>query len=212
MTMTTMQTTKRTTKRTKTKPPAQPLRLSSRDAILAAAMTSLLKNPSATIDEVVAASGVSRATVFRQFPTRTDLVRAVGVSALAGLERSLQELELELDRGDAMQRLQRLMRVLIAHGEQLHFLIVAVALYDDAEVVAASDALDRYLVPVFDDAVAAGILRADVPRAWVWSVVDAVIFAAWHEVQRGTLGREQAVELVEDTLLRGLGVHAMPHR
>ena len=210
MTMTTMQTTKRTTKRTKTKPPAQPLRLSSRDAILAAAMTSLLKNPSATIDEVVAASGVSRATVFRQFPTRTDLVRAVGVSALAGLERSLQELE--LDRGDAMQRLQRLMRVLIAHGEQLHFLIVAVELYDDAEVVAASDALDRYLVPVFDDAVAAGILRADVPRAWVWSVVDAVIFAAWHEVQRGTLGREQAVELVEDTLLRGLGVHAMPHR
>jgi AcrR family transcriptional regulator len=208
MTMTTMQTTKRT----KTKPPAQPLRLSSRDAILAAAMTSLLKNPSATIDEVVAASGVSRATVFRQFPTRTDLVRAVGVSALAGLERSLQELELELDRGDAMQRLQRLMRVLIAHGEQLHFLIVAVELYDDAEVVAASDALDRYLVPVFDDAVAAGILRADVPRAWVWSVVDAVIFAAWHEVQRGTLGREQAVELVEDTLLRGLGVHAMPHR
>jgi hypothetical protein len=104
------------------------------------------------------------------------------------------------------------MRVLIAHGERLHFLIVAVELYDDAEVVAASDALDRYLVPVFDDAVAAGILRADVPRAWVWSVVDAVIFAAWHEVQRGTLGREQAVELVEDTLLRGLGVHAMPHR
>jgi hypothetical protein len=37
-------------------------------------------------------------------------------------------------------------------------------------------------------------------------VVDAVIFAAWHEVKRGTLLREQAVELVEDTL-RGLGVH-----
>jgi TetR/AcrR family transcriptional repressor of mexCD-oprJ operon len=202
MTMTTMQTTKRT--KTKAKTPAQPLRLSSRDAILAAAMTSMLKNPSATIDDVVAAAGVSRATVFRQFPTRTDLVRAVAVSALAGLERSLQEFEHQ--PGDARQRLQSLLRVLMAHGEQLHFLIVAVELYDDAEVVAASNALDRYLVPVFDDAVAAGILRADVPRAWVWSVVDAVIFAAWHEVQRGTLGREQAVELVEDTLLRGLGV------
>jgi AcrR family transcriptional regulator len=202
MTMTTMQTTKRP----KTKPPAQPLRLSSRDAILAAAMTALLKNPSATIDDVVAASGVSRATVFRQFPTRTDLVRAVGVSALAGLERSLQELEHE--PGEPRQRLQRLMRVLIAHGEQLHFVIVAVELYDDADVLAASDALDRYMVPVFDDAVAAGILRADVPRAWVWSVVDAIIFAAWHEVKRGTLLREQAVELVEDTLLRGLGARA----
>jgi AcrR family transcriptional regulator len=188
---------------TKRAPTATAPRASSRDALLGAALRVLTTNPGATIDDVVAASGVSRATMFRQFPTRTALLREVGVVAYAALSDALASSI--VDDGDATAGLRRLLGVLVAHGEQLRFLVSAVELYDDPVLDAASLDVDRFIVPVVDAARAAGVLRADVNKDWLWAAADALIFAAWTEVSRGTIARNDATAFVESALLHGFG-------
>ena len=192
-----------------TPPPAAPLRNSSRDALLAAALHVLTRNPGATTDDVVAAAGVSRATLFRCFPSREDLLREVGVVAIDALKQAVARAQLLPVTGNALERarsrLRHLLEVLVSHGEQLRFLVSAVALYDDPALQAASDALDPLILPIVDEAVVHGVIRAGVNKAWLWAATDALIFAAWTEVARGSIARNDAAGLVEAALLDGFG-------
>ena len=206
------QTTKKTTTTTtamRGRPMPMPLRNSSRDALLAAALHVLTKNPGATTDDVVAAAGVSRATLFRYFPSREALLREVGVVAIDALKDAVARAGLEPVTGNPLERargrLRCLLEVLVTHGEQLRFLVTSVALYDDPTLEAASAAVDQLILPIVNEAVVHGVIRANVNMAWLWSATDALIFAAWTEVARGTIARNDAAGLVEAALLDGFG-------
>ena len=67
--------------------------------IIAAARSVLSRNPGATVDDIVAVSGVSRATFFRAYRGREALLRAVATRALAELEAGVAEALVDL--GDA---------------------------------------------------------------------------------------------------------------
>ncbi|MDN5858880.1 MAG: TetR/AcrR family transcriptional regulator [Pseudonocardia sp.] len=50
-----------------------------RARILASAAKKLRANPAATLEQIIAGTGLGRTTVYRHFPTRADLVEAVAV-------------------------------------------------------------------------------------------------------------------------------------
>lgn len=186
--------------------PPTPARRESKEArIVAAARAILTRNPGATLDEIVQASGVSRATFFRAYRSRDVLLRAVATTALAELERGLAEALARVEQASVRTRFRTAIEVLLAHGEQLRFLVSAVELYEDPTIARAAMAADTHLAPVIDEAIAGGLLRADVSRAWLWAAGDALIFAAWHEVSVGRMARADAARIVEGTLLDGFG-------
>ncbi len=190
------------TKATKRAPSPRP---AAEERIVGAARAVLSRNPGATVDDVVAASGVSRATFFRCFSNRTALLRAVATAAVGDLQQALTEVTALDGHADVAPRLSAILAVLIAHGEHLRFLASAVDLYEDPAIAAAAGEADEVIAPIIDDAVRAGILRDDLPRAWLWAATDALVFAAWHEVSVGRLARNDAARVVEDTLLAGFG-------
>jgi TetR/AcrR family transcriptional regulator, mexCD-oprJ operon repressor len=189
---------------TKTKASPKP-RPSTEQRVIDAARAVLARNPGATVDEIVQRSGVSRATFFRAWRGRDELLRAVATAALAELERGLAAALVDLEGAAVELRLRAAINVLVAHGEHLRFLASAVELYEDPTITEAAAAADQHIAPLIDEAIAAGLLRADVARSWLWAATDALVFAAWHEVSVGRLARADAARVVEQTLLCGFG-------
>jgi AcrR family transcriptional regulator len=187
-------------------PTARTLRPSAREAIIDAAIEVLARNPGASLDEVVARSGVGRTTLFRHFPQRADLVRAAGLTALDAVEQGLADAE--LGSGTALDRLLRLFEVLVPRGVAVHFVFVTAEILDDAAIVEATGRLDRYIVPVVEAAVRDGGFESTMPEAWIHDVFDALLYCSWLAVAKGRVAPREAPRLLLRTFLHGLGVPA----
>ena len=185
--------------------PVHPIRVKSDEALLIAARAVFQRNPGASLDDVAAAAGVGRATLFRHFKTRTDLQRAVFVRALVEVQTAVRALDLRPAPGAARTQLSLLLRTLLGVGGELRYILSVADLFNDPDVVAAADGVYALVDPVFAAAVEQGVLRNDLPLSWLRATAEAVLYAAWFEIEAGTLARAGAAELVEQTVLSGIG-------
>lgn len=177
--------------------------VTNRAKLIAAATRTWSGDPSASLDVIAAEAGVGRATLHRYFPSRTDLLLAAAMEGLAALEAALDLARLpDLSHHDA---LVTVVEILVQSGDRLHFTLLAGELLGDPDVAAAETRLNARLQLVLDAAVAAGVLRSDVPKAWRFRAIEALVYAAWTAVANGELAPRDAPALVYDTLIRGLG-------
>jgi AcrR family transcriptional regulator len=178
-------------------------RASNRARIIAAATGVWSQDPSAALEAIAAEAGVGRATLHRYFPARADLLRAAAIEGIAALDGALEQAQLqERSHHDA---LVTMVEILVHFGDRLHFVLVAGELLGDPAVTAAELEVNARLHGVLDTAVAAGVLRSDVPPAWRFRAIEALVYAAWTAVAGGELAPNDAPGLVYDALIRGLG-------
>ena len=91
-----------------------------RDEILEAAASVLDRSDGASMGDVAVAAGISRGTLYRYFPTRESLLRAL--EAAADEEARVRLAEANLDRVSVDEGLARATRALVAVGE--HFIVL----------------------------------------------------------------------------------------
>src|ERR1700754_4234642 len=87
--------------------------------IVAGARELLGRDPGATIDEIAAAAGVGRMTLYGHFPNRAELVEAALADALSDGERTLSAVDLPGDARDARDRLLASSWSLVAESSSL---------------------------------------------------------------------------------------------
>src|SRR5439155_14662896 len=75
----------------------------------------------ANMAEVAAAAGVSRATLYRYYPSRETLLEALATQALA--EAGARIADAGLERAPADEAIERIMRALIAVGDRYAVLL-----------------------------------------------------------------------------------------
>jgi AcrR family transcriptional regulator len=163
------------------------------------------ENPNVGMGEVGLAAGVSRATVYRHFPTREALISAIQAQAVEQSERAL--LACRLDEGSATDALQRLCTAWLDVAERYAMAQLAAqpGLAIDAQAREhRSRILGEPLRALIERGQAGGEFSPTLSTEWAVRVFGALLLAGARAVADGTLTHDEAPGAVFHSLHEGL--------
>lgn len=174
-----------------------------RETILDHAARLLVDDPTVGMSEIATAAGVGRATLYRHFATREELVEAIGDRALEETDRAIDASRLE--EGTAVEAFRRLITALFEVGDRYIFLLRQSTSNAQAEegITGAMDRIGTRLVSFFERGQANGEFSKTLPATWMTAMTGLVIVAVAHSVMTGRLAAEQSVDVATETLLNG---------
>ncbi|MEV4422080.1 TetR/AcrR family transcriptional regulator [Patulibacter sp. NPDC049589] len=180
------------------------------DRLIAAALTVLNGDPTASMAQIAAAAGVGRATLHRHFATRDDLVLAIGARSLERWEGSLRaEGTLELvgtDDADAHRAaLDGLLRRYVQDAGDFRFAMDNPEIERHpalGETVLRLCALETELLA---SAQRVGVLRDDLPAVWIDHVLFGLLRSGLDAQRYGDVAPRDIPDLVVRTFFAAVG-------
>lgn len=173
-----------------------------RKSILSRAAEALSARPGLDMATLAEATGVSRATLYRYFPNREELVRALVFQSIEDMDAAAEGIF------EGLPSYQDAFRVLIGAivplGAAYHFLTREANAFDDPEVKAALHKQETELAEMIEEAKEAGELDRELPTRWIAHHLDAVVWIAWSEVAAGHVARNDAAGLAFRTFWGGV--------
>jgi AcrR family transcriptional regulator len=169
------------------------------DAILEAAVQVLAAQPEAGVAEIAAAAGVGRATVYRHFASREELIEALRLHASDEARRRFAEAR--VDEGDPVEALERMVAAMLALGDRYRVIFPQ----DPQARPRRSEVLLKPLTRLIARAQAEGAIDPELPPAWVIASLRALLRSAVGEIEARRLARDAAAARVVRTLVRGVG-------
>jgi AcrR family transcriptional regulator len=169
-------------------------------AIVEAAMRVLADRPGASMTEIAEASGLGRATLYRHFRTRADLVHAIQQQALEAAGRAIAACA--LDNYPAPAALRRAVEALIGVGDRYRVLARVATL--DPRMLEQQQNVARPLLKTIRRGQRTGELRRDLPAPWVLASMGNLLVLARREIGTERLKPDDATRLVTTTLLDGV--------
>lgn len=165
-----------------------------REVVLSAALTVLSRDPEAAMREVADASGLGRTTVYRHFPNREALVRALFEEVFASAVAAVAEI---LERHDEPRDvLPRVAEATLAIADQYRFLAAHQAVGDEVRRRPREDPLLVWI----EAQLAAGRLRP-LGAPWIHGMLVALLIAAGEELGEGRESADEAVRKLGETLV-----------
>jgi AcrR family transcriptional regulator len=151
-----------------------------------------------TMTDIAQAAGVGRATLYRYYPSRHDLMHALGQAAVTETARRLDEAKIET--APFAEALTRVTAVLIDARAQYAVVERAVVRQDKRRAERLIAAPIRAL---FARGLADGSLRQDITQAQHLELFKHMLLAANRMVSDAELRPDQATALVTSVFLRG---------
>jgi len=172
-----------------------------REAVIEAAIELLGQNPGTSVQQIADASGVGRTTVYRHFPSRDDLIRALFERVVAE-SWEVTDAITSSDR-PAEEILRELVPAFIELGLKFGFLsahsdVGQPTMRGSKEV--EDEPVARFLVRAQRN----GEIRADLPLGWMRSLIQALAVAAVSDLLGGLLERDEAERLLGDAMADAL--------
>lgn len=168
-----------------------------RETVIAAAIELLGENPQASMQEIAAASGLGRTTVYRHFPSRETLLVSLFEHVVAEAQKISSEIIAE--GGGPELILRRMGREFVLLGGRFRFLSAFVG-----ETTVLEESKISPHDPVADfirEGQASGDLRADLPQLWLQSMIQAMSIAATDDVAAGRFDATAAGELLGESFV-----------
>lgn len=182
--------------------PRPPLRADARrnhHAVVTAAIEVLSERPDATMREIADASGLTRTTVYRHFPNRDELVRALFEQIDA---ESTAATRAALSGNPALAPgMAAIARTAVAFGQRYRFLAGYEAIASDIQDAAIAATDDHPVVRWLRLAQRRGEARGDLPASWQLRMMHSLAVVAVEEVLAGAVSAEQGERLLARTLV-----------
>ena len=176
----------------------------SRRALMQTAIGVFLENPTASMTDIAREAGIGRATLYRHFKSREELVQALALESLQITNELLQPIEdLAVDAGS---RIQQGLRAVMQAADRFHFLLLLwnISSQDAAVMKIYQQQLDS-LSSLIDAGKKEGSIDETLDTLWIIYLVDSLVYAGWWAVREKTLTSEQAGEHAAKVLFRGIG-------
>jgi len=173
-------------------------------AIVDAAAHMLASDPATPMQDIAEAAGVHRATLYRHFPAREDLIAALHRRALEDAEEAVRASRIEEDT--AIDALERVIVALCAVGDRYRMLVHEAG--KDPDLCEQEDRLGALLRSLVARGQAEGSLRADLDPEWTLLALGAVLRAGLERVSDGALEAADLPGLVLATVLDGIRARA----
>ncbi|GAA1400775.1 TetR/AcrR family transcriptional regulator [Kitasatospora putterlickiae] len=180
-----------------------------RDSVLEAAVGVLSRRPTAHLDEIARAAGISRATLHRLFPGRDALIGEVGMLALRRLAAALDASG--VDEGDAHAALRRLIDAIVPDAMLCAYLTGESQLYDDEAVNDLWEAQMARLHALFLRGQQQGVFRIELSAAWLSEAFFDLLAGIGWAVQDGRLAPRDATFSLAELFLGGALRAPRPH-
>lgn len=173
-----------------------------RDAIIEAAVTVLVRRPEASLGEIAEGAQVSRSTLHRYFADRADLERAAVAQSIADIVGAT--VDAQPDQGDPLAALARVVSAYVGLGDRIRFLFHDPRLLGAHPDLADFGAADGPVLALIERGQRAGSIDAVPSAAWIEQSLWALIYAAAEAVDDGLLPRHAAADTVVRTLVHGI--------
>ncbi len=171
-------------------------------AILDAATECLARDPDASVNDIAAAAGVGRVTLYGHFESRAALVAEVVERAMREGDAALEAVELTGDPRSALGRL------LDASWQVTHryggLVLAAQAALPESDFREAHDKPVQRVQRLLRRGRREGSFRTDMPVDWQVMTIQGVIHAASGAVHRGEVGADRVQGLIRATVLAAL--------
>ncbi len=174
-----------------------------REILLDAATVVFSKNPGAPLSEVASTAGVGRATLYRYFPSRDDLIRELTLESYRQTDAALAPVLARDLSGEEL--LLAILEAIIPLGDRYYFLLLERTYEHVPEIQALTQRDEKEWHSLFESMKSKGVIAPEVPTAWAKAAVEALIYAAWSSAHEGYIATREAPKLVYRTLMAGLG-------
>jgi AcrR family transcriptional regulator len=179
-----------------------------RDDILDAARRVLNVDASTSMGDLAAAIGIGRATLHRHFSTREALLHEIGSRSLDRWAATQAALDLAgtTRRASAEQTaacLRAMLEAMVSVREDFDFALTDPTVLAMPDLVDRSDALQAVEVAFLAAAQERGVVRRDLPAAWLSHTVYGLMVAAREALRAGDVAARPLPDLLVTTFLEG---------
>ncbi len=183
----------------------RPVPKEKRAAILedAAAVFALL--PGASMAELAEGLGISRATLYRYFPKREQLVHALALEAVRLIDEASNQLKLL--QNSYLEAFGELIELLVPIGDRYHFFVTEPRCIRHEDVKKEVERQYQQLFEMIDQAKAHGEINPQLPTAWVAACFDSAVWSAWWTVTQGSVAPNDAQRLAVESFRRSVQLH-----
>jgi len=180
--------------------------------IIKQAIACIAQNSNAGLDEIALAAGVGRATLYRHFKSRAELLVELKLSA----GDQLQEVAgpVFASSRPALEKLARIISLMVPLGASLNvssYFCNPIKNEEDARVSARYEKFMGKVRQLCRDLKAQNAVGKAIPMVWLETSLTSLIFAAWEKVESGDIAPKQAPWLVLETFLSGHGTGETLH-
>lgn len=175
----------------------------SREALINAGIQLFLKNPGASLKEVAEFAGVGRATLYRHFDTRDQLIQEIAQESLTMTDAVMNPIKQQ--QLSAEESIIAIFHAIMPMADRYHFLLSLWSIAGDNEEVMMTYMRQlSELNELVERARSEGFIRDELSNEWIVITIDTMVYSGWWLISEGQCTPEQAAEQAVMTLFNGI--------